>query len=180
MAYVDPPTFVASDPLAAAELNVLSDDIRALSAVQEGVTFSGVQLYITSQESIADTTATAVDWHAEQFDYGGWWSTGDTITVPAGAIPTGYTALALLVFARARFGDDATGNRRLNVLRNAASFGQRTYNGLDGGDDTDVSMSEVTIAQAGDTITMEVYHNAGHALNIVAADITILRYAPAY
>jgi hypothetical protein len=178
MAYVTPPTFLGGDPLAADELNTLGDDIVYLYGVSRGVTFSGVQLNRTSSQSLATGTDTDITWQAEPFDYGGWWASGATITVPAGAIPDGFTTIALLVFARLQYDADATGNRRVVVLKNGTAFGRRTLNGLGGGDATDVSIQEVVTAAAGDAITVQGYQTAGHSLNVTAADVTVLRYAP--
>lgn len=180
MAWTNPPTFVAGDQLTASQLNqYLTANTTYLKGIADGVTASGVQLnHDTSPQSISNTTATNVSFQNEVFDYGGWWSAGTTITVPAGAIPAGYTTIMLIVVCRARWATNATGNRRIRPLKNGTLFGSHTIGGLTG-DPTDQTITEFTLAAAGDTIQMEVYQSSGGALDLDVGNISVIRFAPA-
>jgi hypothetical protein len=177
MAYTTPPTFVSGDPLTAAQLNVLTDDIVYLAGIAAGVTFSGTQVSRAADQSIADGVAEYISFSAESFDYGGWWSTGTTVTVPAGAIPAGFTTIALLVFGRIRYDDDATGHRRIALHKNGSAFGSKTVDGT-AGEVTDLDISDVVTVVAGDTIKLEAYQTAGHSLHAHDVQMTVVRYAP--
>jgi hypothetical protein len=182
MTYTAPPTFVAGDPLAAADLNVLSEDIEYLAGVAEGVTFSGCQLRRTSTQSIPNTTWTKVTWQTESggFDVGSWWSSGTDIVVPAGAIPPGYTTIAVDVKASTNFASDSTGTRFMRVLVNGSETEKASRTGLGGGDVTDIDVSDVVIVEAADVITIEVYQSSGSSLNISSSNtkVTVTRKAP--
>lgn len=176
MAYTTPPTFVASDVLPAADLNILSDDIIYLKGITDGVTFSGTKVNRGSNQSISNATATDISFTAEIFDFGGWWSSGTTVTVPAGAIPAGYTTIVLEVVGKAFYTSNATGYRRLAVLKNGASFAQTTA-GSNATDSTDVNLTDFVEVEAGDDITMQVTQTSGGALN-VTANLIVVRFAP--
>lgn len=178
MAWTTPPTFVASDPLAAAELNILGDDLVYLKGITDGVSLSGVQLSRVTNQSVNDSTTADITWTAESFDFGGWWSTGTTATVPAGAIPSGFTTIAILCFGRLQYAANGTGIRRIRLLKNGTYFGSRTV-GAPSGDVTDVQITEMTTVAAGDLLTVEAYQTSGGALNVVESNITWVRYAPA-
>jgi len=178
MAWVTPPTFTAATTATAADANILGDDLNYLKAISDGVVFSAVQLNRVSNQSLTSGTPTLITWTAEAFDIGGWWASGTTVTVPAGAVPTGYTTIAVVVFGRVKFASNSTGVRRVRVLLNGTAFGSRTYSALGGGDDTDVDISEVTVCAAGDTLTVEAYQTSGGALNATESNVTFLRQAP--
>lgn len=178
MSYTAPPTFVASDVLAAADLNILGDDIAYLYSVSQGLTLSGCKVKRTSDQSIPDSTDTDVTWVTEVFDYGSWWSTGATVTVPAGAIPSGYTTIAVMMIARLKFASNGTGVRRVTILQNGSTVETRTIGGLSG-DPTTADLVEVFTVAAGDTIKVQAYQTSGGALNLSSASAILLRYAPA-
>lgn len=179
MAYTEPPTFAGATTATAADANILSEDIRFLKSISDGVVFSGVQLTRATNQSIPNAVSTPIIWTVEAFDYGGWWASGATVTVPAGAIPAGFTTIAVLVVGRIRYASNATGIRRITVQKNASgSEGDRTTSALGGGDTTDTDIFEVVICEAGDTLTLNAYHTRGSALNAEVAQMTILRYAP--
>lgn len=179
MPFTTPPTFISGDVLTAAQLNVLGDDLVYLKGVSDGVTFSGVQLnHDTSVQVIQDTTPELVSFQNESFDFGSWWSSGTNITVPAGAIPSGFTSIILLVTARARWETDGTGNRRIRPLLNGTLFGSTTQGAISG-DPTEQSIVEFVEAVAGDVITLEVYQSSGGNLDLEVGNISVVRYAPA-
>ena len=178
MSYTTPPTFVSGDALTAAQLNILGDDIVYLKSISDGTTFSGVKLRRSTNQSIADSTDTDVTWLTEVEDFGGWWSSGATITVPAGAIPSGYTRIAIHFDVRLKYASSSTGNRRATILVNGSSVAQRTYGGLGGGDSTDVPVGIWTPVASGDTIKVQAYQTSGGSLNLTEANIDIYRIAP--
>lgn len=179
MPYTTPPTFVSGGTVTASNLNILSDDIEYLYGISQGVTFSGAQISRSTNQSISDSTDTNISWNAESFDYGGWWSSGTALTVPAGAIPAGYTNIAVLAIARAKFASNTTGNRKLTVLKNGSEVGSTALGGVGGGDTTLVWLVELFTVAAADTVAVQVYQTSGGALNVTAASISLVRYAPA-
>jgi hypothetical protein len=181
MAYVTPPTFVPSDPLAADDLNTLGDDIGYLKAITDGVGFSGVQLRRTSTQSILDTTWTAITWQTESggFDYGSWWSSGTNIVVPAGAIPSGFTTIACQVLTSTNFSSNGTGTRFIRILVNGSETEKRSVTAISG-DVTYIPAQDFIVVAAGDVITVEVYQSSGSTLTISGSNskVTVTRYAP--
>ena len=175
MSYTAPPTFVADDVLAADELNVLSDDIAALYSVQQGLTFSAAQLRRAANQSIPDSTQTAISFDTETLDVGGWYSSGTNVVVPAGAIPAGATSIGLDVRGIITYASNTTGHRQIRLQLNGSDIDAISGSGLDGGDSTVIALSAVTTAVAGDILTLVAYQNSGGALNVTAARFTVLR-----
>jgi hypothetical protein len=178
MPYTAPPTFVDGDDLPAADLNVLSDDIEYLYGVSQGLTASGVQVRRTSNQAISSGSHAYISFESEQFDYGGWWSSGTTITVPAGAIPAGFSTVLVQFAVNAKFAANGTGIRRVEVHKNGTSVGGWQTSALSG-DSTDLTYSDWTTVAAGDTIKLDAYQTSGGSLNVVEAQLTVMRTAPA-
>lgn len=174
MSYTPPPTFEPGDPLAAAELNILSDDIAYLAAGLAGTTFSGVKLSRSANQSIPDSTDTAISWSSEVYDLGSWWSSGETITVPAGAIPEGGSQIACLVIAAATFATNGTGSRRLRIDVGGDVVASWPVSALSG-DQTSLVLSDVVVVEAADDIEILAYQSSGGALNVTEARLTIVR-----
>lgn len=179
MAWTDPPTFSNGVTLTASQLNqYLRDNLNYLKGIVDGVTFSAVQLNRVTNQSFTSGAAANITWTAEAFDYGAWWSSGTTITVPSGAIPAGYTSVGLLIFGRLQWEANGTGVRRVRLYKNGVQFGSRTLGAVTG-DVTDNQITEMVTVVSGDLITVEGYQTSGGALNCVEANITVARYAPA-
>ncbi len=174
MAWTTPPTFVPADPLAAADLNALGADLTYLKGVTDGLSASGFRINRGSNQSIPDSTATAISFTSEIFDFGGWWSSGTTATVPAGAIPSGATTVLVEGIARAFFASNATGYRRIDILVNGSVIARKTV-GAESTTGTDDETSDYFELAAGDTITMEVTHTAGSSINVTAL-LTVVRH----
>lgn len=178
MAYTAPPTFVASDPLAAAELNVLSDDISFLYARSEGTTYSGCSVQKASgTTSVPHDTETALAFASEYLDIGAWWSSGTDVIVPAGAVPSGYTQIAVDIYARCRFAANGTGTRALIVYVNGTSIASPNISAISGETMTMV-YPEVAIVEAGDVITLGVKQTSGGALDVSNYRLTVQRRGP--
>src|SRR4051812_41994658 len=123
MAYTTPPTFSAGTELAAADLNLLGDDIAYLKAQTDLAVLSGCVVSRSTSQSISDSVYTDVTFTTEVIDQGGWIAVSSTtVTVPAGAIPSGYTTVALDVRPVAQFASNATGKRSAIVTQNGSTI----------------------------------------------------------
>jgi hypothetical protein len=178
VAYVEPPTFTAASTATAADANILSEDIRYLKGVADGVAFSGARVGRTTNQSISTATATNISWTVETFDFGGWYSSGTNVVVPAGAIPSGYTTIAVLVITRARFASNSTGYRRLAIKLNGTAYNSTSVD-ANSGAETEVNVTDFVTAAAADIITIEAYQTSGGALNCEIATCVAVRFAPA-
>jgi hypothetical protein len=177
MAYTDPPTFIAADPLTAAEMNVLSEDIEYLYAGSVGTTFAGVQISRSTNQSCADSVMSDISMTSEAFDYGGWWASGAGVTVPAGVIPAGFTTIAVLVTAYVKWATNGSGMRKIELQKGGTAFGTLATSALSG-ETTQLQITDVVVVAAGDVLNVSAWQNTGGALNVTAAGITVLRYAP--
>src|SRR4051812_8464075 len=130
MSYTTPPTFSSGAVLTAAQVQILADDIAYLNGLASGTTFSATRLTRSAATSLSDATWTAVSWTSEVFDYGGWYSSGTNMVVPAGAVPSGFTTLALLAVFNASFVANATGYRGIRILKNGSSEVAQTIPGF--------------------------------------------------
>lgn len=177
MAWTDPPTWTAAT-LTSSQMNqYVSANLTYLKGIADGLSFSGADLSRTAATSINDSTSTAITWSAEIYDYGSWFASGTNIVVPAGAIPSGYTTIAVMVSGRVLFSANSTGYRRLYLLKNGTAFASPKTTAING-DTTDLDVMRITTAVAGDIFTLEVYQNSGGALNVHNSQIACVRYAP--
>lgn len=167
-----------SETLTASDMTTyLTNNIEFLYGAVQGLTFSAVQVRRAASQSIPDTSATNVSFDTENLDYGGWWSSGTNIVTPAGAIPSGYTTVAVLVIASLKYAANGTGWRRIRVLKNGTSFASWTLSGITG-ETTDVLVTDVTTTAAADIFRLEAYQTSGGSLNITEAALTVIRQAP--
>lgn len=177
MSYTDPPDFNAGDVLPADDLQTLTDDIRDLDSRAQGFAVSGCQVSRTTNVNIADSTDTYISFTTENLDIGGWFpGTGTTITVPASAIPSGYTTVLLWLTATAKFDDNATGRRLAEIHVNGSSIGGQMGPGLDGGDNTIIYVAgELAEVASGDTIKLNVKQTSGGTLAVLSAKLQFFR-----
>ena len=184
MAWTDPQTWAAGNPVTAAELNEqLRDNMTYLKDVADGVAFSGIQIKrdvnTTSAQVIPNATWTAVVFHTVLFEYGDWWTSGSNITVPATAVPDTATAIVLLTSLKASWEADATGTRRVRVNLNGTSFGAMSLDALnDVSQETELNMVEFVSAVAGGVVTFEVYQDSGGSLDLRGLLVNVVKYAP--
>lgn len=166
MAYVDPPTFVGEDTLTAAQLNVLSDDIRSIHAQTIANTFNGVAVLRTADLTLTNNVSTAVSWASAPLDTDGWWSTGTDIIVPLGAVPPGYSSISVSVQGHARFAANGTGSRSIRFLINGSVVDGSYFvlTGISGEQMTVTSQAWIAQAVDGDVITMEIKQTSGGSL----------------
>jgi hypothetical protein len=178
MAWTTPPTWNSGDTLAASDLQIVSDDLSYLKAVADGTTFLGTRVTRAAATSIPDSTSTAITFTAENYDYGSWWASGTDIIVPAAAIPSGFTTIAVSITVRVVFASNGTGQRRASIKVNGSAIVNPSV-GAVSGDTTEISFSIPWPVAAADVITMEVYQNSGGALNASSMACTVYRIAPA-
>lgn len=178
MAYTTMKTWT-SETLTSSDMKTyLTDNIEYLKGVADGLTFSGVEVTRTAATSIADTTESPITFTAETFDYGGWWSSGTDVTVPSGAIPSGYTSIAVLLLGRTKFAANGTGIRRITILKNGGAISGPTVSAITG-EDTEIDTARFTTAEAGDVFTLQVYQTSGGALNTSGTILSVVRFLPA-
>lgn len=177
MSYTAPPVFVADDVLEADQLNVLGDDIAYLKAITDGVVFSGVRVTRSAATSIADNTWTAVTWTTEVYDIGSWWGSGTNVVVPAGAIPAGFTTIAVHCIFNTSFAANGTGYRGIRLLVNGSSEVAQTIPGFSS-DTAIIIGTGYVIVEAGDVLTAEVFQNSGGALNASSIQLVAVRFLP--
>ena len=176
MPYTVPPTFVASDPLAAADLNILGDDLVDHEGRILANTYQGVLVIRTTNQSVNDATWTEVSWASAPVEVGSWWASGTDITVAAGAIPGGSSTIACRVMFYVRFATNGTGNRSVDVYVNGSSANGFITKGASLPSDvaTVVGFDVVQVAD-GDIITLAVYQDSGGALNVTGAHMLVER-----
>lgn len=174
MSWTTPPTFVSGAVLDAADLNIGSDDLAYLFDKIGGTTFTGVSLVRATSQSISTATYTLLSWSSATLDVGGWWASGTDITVPAGAIPSGFTTIALRIDAVCRFNANATGNRQLIVIQNGTGVAIQTASAING-ETTTVSAFAVISAAAGDVIQIQAYQSSGSTLGTADMQAAVVR-----
>jgi hypothetical protein len=178
VAYTTPPTFSAGAALAAADLNILGADITYLKGIADGVGFSGTRVTRAANTSIADSTDSLITFTAEAYDYGGWYSSGTNVVVPAGAIPGGYTTIAVMVIAQTTWHANGTGRRYVYAQQNGSNIAGVSFTG-DSGEDMFEAVTGFAICAAGDTLSLDVKQTSGGALNCYNSQLIVVRYAPA-
>lgn len=178
MAYTPQRSWSTGDTISASDLNTyLRDNSDDLDARVSGLVFSGCTLSRAAATSIGDATWTAISWSAERKDTGGWYSSGTNIVVPSGAIPAGYTEIAVRMEARTLFASNATGSRRLRLLKNGTPFRSPTVGAITG-DPTEIFANGVEYVSAADILTVELYQNSGGALNASETIVDVYRLGP--
>lgn len=167
-----------SEVLTSADMKTyLTDNIEFLYGQTQGLVFSGFKINRTSDQTIATATDTTVVWQNEDLDVGGWWSSGGTVTTPAAAIPSGYGTVAIAVMCSLRYASNGTGGRAVHLLRNGSSV-DNTYVGAASDTFTSVDLVTFTLAQAGQTFTVETRQTSGGNLALDVAKLRVYRIGP--
>jgi hypothetical protein len=129
-------------------------------------TFSGVSVYKTANQSIANTTATIVTWDAEDFDTDTYHSNvtnNSRITIPTGK--TGYYQINLIIVHEAltasRYIATVRKNGTTSLLQTEAASVSSGFSGP--------TVAGIVNLTAADYIEIEVYHNGGAANNLNGA-----------
>lgn len=168
-----------TETLTASDLNTyLRDNVDYVKAAVDGIAFTGCKVTRSTAQSIADSTNTNISYNTESFDSGGWFpGSGTTVTVPSGAIPSGYTTIALLVQGYVRFVANSTGGRQAWIMKNGSQEDSTSVSAING-DTTDLLVLSIITAVSGDTITFQVRQTSGGNLNADVNKLTVVRYAP--
>lgn len=124
MAYSAVSTKATGDTVAASDWNTyLRDNMSDHEARLLAQALSGCRLTRATDQSTTDNVNTDVTWTAETYDQGGWFTpSGTTITVPAGALPSGYTTIIVVVAVQIYWASNATGSRNVQVYKNGSEF----------------------------------------------------------
>jgi hypothetical protein len=167
------------DTIGASDLNTyLRDNVDAVYAIAQAVNVSAVQLTREAATSTNDSTYTDIVWDNEEFDFGAWWSSGAAITVPSGAIPSGYTTILIAVSARARWAANGTGARRLRFLLNGSEFAFFSAT-ADATESIDLQGYKLVEVEAADEVKVQTWQSSGGALNISQLEVSVERRGPA-
>ncbi len=177
MAWTTPPTFVSDAALTAAQLNVLGEDLVYAKGVVDGIAASCFRIGRVTAQSIPNSATTNIIFTAEIFDVGGWWSSGDTATVPASAVPAGYTNVLLSGFALLRFVSNGTGGRICRIAINGTALDSVSTSAIIG-ETTTVTLPILMSVAAGDALTVEAVQSSGGALNCDVARLALFRVGP--
>jgi len=178
VAYTPPPAFAPDDVLAASDLNILSDDITDLDARATESAFMGVSLLRGSNQSISNATFTDISWTSASIDVGGWWSSGTSVVVPAGAIPSGFTTIYVEIHGQTRAASNGAGTRYLQFLLNGSVIEAAFNVSAITGDTTAIQHTVWAEVAAADVIKMQVEQTSGGALNFATNTFKIKRLGP--
>lgn len=121
----------------------------------------GVTLRRTANQSVNNTTDTAISWDTEDEDLGGFWSSGTTVT-----IPTGLDGIYVITF---RASANVSGRSYGQITPTSAITGTpvdfRAV--MDPVEDRALPVASLRLAAA-DTFTCNVFHTTGGAANFTA------------
>lgn len=178
MTYATPPVFVAGMTLPAADLNVVGDDVAYLKAFADAQAGAGVSLLRGTNLSVVTATYTDMPWVSAPIDITGWWTSGASITVPAGLVPPGYSSVAVEIQASARFDANGTGSRGIEVLLNGGVVEVPFSTSAITGETTPVAVTVWADCVDGDVLKIAVYQSSGGNLNCNHANAHIKRLFP--
>lgn len=129
----------------------------------------GVSVWRNSSQSIPDSTATPVIWTNEEWDVGGFWTTGTDCTVPVGA------AGRYQMNGWCQFSTNATGTRVIYLSKNDG-LPQLTWSAeLPGDQGNRVSISGSLYLDEDDYISVHVLQTSGGSLSLSRAMLTLHR-----
>lgn len=150
--------------------NVFTIDNGGNTAVNSVVSSAprGALVYRTSNQSISNSTATAIQWQIEDYDNGNWWTSGSStrLTVPSGI---SYVRIsANVVWAGA-----SGGFRQLSINKNGSSVRGGGREVVDAATGIGHSLNVVSAPMAvspGDYFEIIVQQNSGSAINITSGN----------
>ena len=159
MAYSAPPNFTTGQIVTEANLDTLSDDITFLAGPPR------CRVYNSANISVNDTTDTALTFNSERYD---------TDTMHSTAVNTGRitftTAGTYAVGANVSFAADADGYRTVAIrLGGSTVIAAADVPTVGAGGVTRVAVATEYAFSATNYVEVVVWHNAGAALNVVAA-----------
>jgi hypothetical protein len=179
MAWTEPPTFSAGTELAAADLDLLGDDLNYLKAQTDLARFTGVLVDRNGVgQTITTATPTLVSFTRETGDTDGYIAvTSTTITVPSAAIPPGFTTVIMDVRFFASWASNTTGIRRATLLVDGSDNVSSNYSAATA-NTTDHIVSWFVFAAAGTEFELEVEQTSGGNLSLTNASLWVTVYKP--
>lgn len=177
MAWTTPKTWGSLTTLTATDMNThIRDNLNYLKGITDAIPFSGAQATRSTAQSIPNASDTNITFTTEAFDYGGWFTASNTkIIVPAGAIPSGFTTIGLMVVGVVRFATSTgAGSRYLRLRKNGTQFGSLGIGGI--ADIQDLTVVDFTTAIATDYIEVQVHQTLGSSLDVTSATLSVVRY----
>jgi len=176
MTYTSLSSKATGDTISASDWALIDGDLDDLDARVSANTFSGCSLERTSTQSIPDSAGTLLALTSEIIDEGGWFpGSGATITVPAGAFPSGYSKIMVSLQCAIEWANGTAGRRTLDILKNGSLIGpvQQFVPA------TSLAVGQSNVRsfwfETGDTITFQVYQDSGGSLNVNSAIVTVAR-----
>lgn len=182
MSYVTPPTFTSGTTATAADINILGDDIADLDARLNARNFSGVRMYRVAgvPQTIGDSSITSIIWPNANvtFDVTDWHASNDDfLTVPADAIPPGYTRVVVHINALLAWESDNQGGRIAALLVNGSQILVNSFDAHQS-DGVDHVLTEYAVVEAGDTVELTGYQTSGGSIDVTRASLTVVVHAP--
>ena len=174
MTYSTVSTKATGDTVAASDWNTyLRDNMADHEARIGAIAYSGCRVVRTTNQSISSGAYTAVSFTAETTDQGGWFpTTGTTVTVPAGALPSGFTTLMVQQSVSLFWAGNSTGDRVIRFLKNGVTYFSTASPALASDFGQGATAPDIDCVPT-DTFTCEVNQSSGGALNLIGASSTL-------
>lgn len=178
MAYTTPPTWSPDTIVASSDLQILSDDITYLKGQTDLAVFSGAYATRGTNLSVSDSTDTDVTLTSETWDEGSWIAvTSATFTVPASAVPPGYTTVIVDIRANVLWAGNSSGARRIIINKTGTQIRSKAHD-MYSASAFPQDLAVLEPAVAGDTFKLQVWQNSGGALNVSSASLSVSVYRP--
>jgi len=127
------------------------------------ISFVGVSVKATTNQSISNSTFTAVTWDSEYYDTNTFHSTSSNtsrFTIPAGK--AGYYA----IIGRLDYAANATGNRRIAVYKNGVLIQGSVFVAPAGGFEISNAIQTILSLAVSDYVEIYAWQNSGGALDL--------------
>lgn len=136
-------------------------DRRSVASLLTGaIIVPSARVYRSSTQAIPDSTSTAINFNAEDYDTLGMHSgSSSQVTVPVGA------AGKYFISGQVDFAANATGRRSTTIFQNGAQICKQSALSVGGTASTSLGASTVVNANDGDFFEVFAFHTAGGSLN---------------
>lgn len=178
MGWTTPKTWGSLTTLTATDMNThVRDNLAYLKALTDAIPFSGAKAARLTARTIATATDQEITLTSQSWDYGDWFTPSSAnIIVPAGAIPAGYTTIAVQVIGYFEWAaSSGVGSRWIRLKKNATNFVNLSVGGI-----TDLqgqlAIDTVTVV-AGDTISVEARQSSGGNIDVNPTYLSVARVA---
>lgn len=128
-----------------------------------GTAFAGVSVKATADQSIANSTYTAITWDSEYYDTNTFHSNvtnTSRFTIPAGK--AGYYA----IIGRLDYAANSTGNRRISVYKNGTLVQGNSFVAPAGGFEISNAIQTILSLAVGDYVEIYAWQNSGGSLTL--------------